>query len=414
MYISGVAKPVNQPDALGLLLNRIPRGGDAVLIADGEAGRVLLDLAADSLSGRRTRILRVADVLPGRLAALTPMAQAAGPAKGSVPEDEALSRSFQAMTVLDPACDRAVLLVGDAHALPRPALRYIQFAARSAAHLQLVFCGTRALFDVLNVEEFTWLRLRLKAGLVLTLAAPIPEDFDEPPVPVSVPDDPAAWAGEAATLVPGAQRPAVSAGRRSWPLRLGALAVLGLGGAASLMLAVRGGGADRPEASQQALSVVMQPPVPAAAPAPGTPVADAAPQADPGAASAATPDTRGAGPGSPPAVPATLPALGAPGTIAAMPSQPRAVVPEPEPPPGLARSVGRPAGLAAASRPATATPGNRARRLREARDQGPRDDDWAQPQPEFGSWTAPSTQPTRYIGSYTTDASGVRAFRPGP
>ena len=234
MYMSSAAKPVNQPDALRLLLDRILRGGDATLIAESDASRVLLDLAADCLSGRRIRIIRAADVLPSHSAALMRSAHAAGQAKAGMPDDEALSRSFQTLTVLDPSCDRIVLLVGDAHALPHLALRYIQFVSRSAAHLQLVFCGTQALFDPLNIEEFTRLRARLGAGLALTLAAPIPEDRDAPPP--SVPDHPAARAGKAAALRPGARRPAVSASKRSWPRLLGALALLGLGGAAGLML----------------------------------------------------------------------------------------------------------------------------------------------------------------------------------
>lgn len=434
VHMSSAAKPVNQPDALGLLLDRVRRGGDATLIAEGEAGYVLLDLAADSLSGRRIRVLRAEEVLPSRLAA--PAGRVAGPARAGVPEDEVLSRSFQALTVLDQACDRIVLLVGDAHALRRPALRYIQFASRSAPHLQLVFCGTRALLDALNLEEFAWLRARLMAGLVLTLAPPIPEDFDEEPAPSTDPGDPAEWAEEAAAPFPGVQRPAVSASGRSWPLRLGALALLGLvGGAASLMLVPRGGGADRPATIQQALSVVVPPPPPPAMPAPGMPApvmpapgvsaTGAASQADPGTSTAATPDAlsprppamaadaQGAGAGVP-SVPVTPPPAGAPGPVAMRP--PTASLPESEPPepPGPARSLGRPSSVAAASRAAAATSASRARRLREAREQAPRDDEWASPQPEFGSWTAPSTQPTRYIGSYTTDANGVRAFRPEP
>ena len=212
MYMSNAAKPVNQPDALRLLLDRILRGGDATLIAEGDAARVLLDLAADCLSGRRIRVLQAADVLPSRSAASMPSAHATGQ-KAGVPDDETLSRSFQALTVLDPSCDRIVLLVGDAHTLLHPALRYIQFASRSAAHLQLVFCGTRAFFDLLSIEEFTWLRVRMGAGLALTLAAPIPEDWDAP-LP-SVPDGPAAWAEEAAPPRPDARRPAVSASTRS-------------------------------------------------------------------------------------------------------------------------------------------------------------------------------------------------------
>ena len=431
MYMSSAAKPVNQPDALRLLLDRILRGGDAALIAEGAAARVLLDLAVDCLSGRRIRILQVADVLPSHSAALMPPAHAAGQAKAAMPDDEALSRSFQALTVLDPSCDRIVLLVGDAHALPHSALRYIQFVSRSAAHLQLVFCGTRAFFDLLDIEDLTWLQARLGTGLVLTLAAPIPEDWDAPPP--SVPDDPAAWAKEAAMSHPGARIPAVSASGRSWSRLLGALALLGLGGAAGLMLGLRSGGADRPAAVQQAASVVVQPPAPLDAPAPAMPAADAALQADPRPTPAAPDDlpphppamagdAQGAGPGAPSNMPAAPPAAGAPGALVTVRSPPRAGMtgsqPRPsEPPPVLARSLGRPSAPAASSSAAATALSSRMRQLREARERSappPRDDQWASPEPAFGSWTAPVSQPPRYIGSYTTDANGVRMFRLEP
>ncbi len=422
--MSSAAKPVNQPDALRLLLDRTLRGADATLIAEGDAARVLLDLAADCLSGQRIRILRAAEVLPSRPAA--PMAHAGGPAPGG-PDDDALSRSFRALTVLDPACDRIVLLAGDAQALKPSALRYIQFASRSATHLQLVFCGTRAFFDVLNAEEFTWLRTRLRAGLVLTLAAPIPEEEEEedaPPPPPSVPDDLLAWAREAAAPLSGARGPAVSASSQSWPLRLGALALLGLGGAASLVLGMPGG-ADRPAAGRQAASMV-QPPAPQDAPAPAVPLAGDAPHAAPGPAPAVPDapspsqpamagDAQGAGPALPAGVPVPPPSTKAPGALVTVWLPPKAGMPENEPPPpGLARSLGRPGAPAASSRVAAA--GSRARRLRDAKDQPapPRDDQWAPSEPAFGSWTAPVSQPPRYIGSYTTDANGVRMFRLEP
>ena len=430
MYMSSAAKPVNQPDALRRLLDQILRGGDATLIAEGDAAWVLLDLAAECLSGRRIRILRAADVLPSRSAAPMLSAHAAGQAAG-VPDDEALSRSFQALTVLDPSCDRIVLLVGNAHALTHSALRYIQFVSRSAAHLQLVFCGTQAFFDLLDSEEFTWLRSRLGAGLALALAAPIPEDWDASPP--SIPGDSAAWAGDAAAPRRGGRSSAVSASKRSWPLLLGALALLGLGGVAGLMLGTPSGGADRPAAIQQAASVVVQPPARSDAPAPVMPTVGAASRAAPGATSAApdTPalhtsgmagDAQGAGPGSPSSIPVKPPSATAPGTLVTVRSPPRASMPEneprpPESPPGLGRSLGRSNAPAASSRVVSTALSNRMRQLREAREQPaspPRDDQWVPSEPAFSSWTAPVSQPPRYIGSYTTDANGVRMFRLEP
>ena len=423
VYMSSAAQPVNQPDALRLLLDRLHRGADAALIAEGDGARVLLDLVADCLSSRRIRTLWAEAVLPSSPAA--PM-----------PDDAALSRSFQALTMLDGTCDRIVLLVGDAGTLSHPALRYIQFASRTAPHLQLVFCGTRAFLDTLNAEEFASLRARLTAGPVLALAAPITEDADtDAPLPAAVSDNPPAWAGKAAPPLPDAWGPAVSsAGKRSRALPLGALALLGLallgvGGAAGFVLGVRGAPADRPAASQQAASV--QPPTLPNASAPGMPGAGAASRADPEPVPAA-PDAlpppspamaggaQGAGPGSPPGgQPAPPPAV-APGPVVTVRSQPKAGLPEDprpsEPPTGVARSLGRPGAAAPSRAAAMAALESRVRRLREARDQAapPRDDEWASSQPAFGSWTAPESLPPRYIGSYAADANGVRVFHPEP
>ncbi len=426
--MSSAAQPVNQPDALRLLLDRLHRGADAALIAPGDGGRVLLDLVADCLSGQRIRTLWAAEVLPSSPAA--PM-----------PDNAALARSFQALTMLDGTCDCIVLLVGDAEALPHSAFRYIQFASRAAPHLQLVFCGTRAFLDTLDAQEFAHLHGRLTAGPVLALAAPITEDAPPPP---AVPDDPPSWVGEAAAPLPDAWGPAVSVRKRSRALPLGTLALLGLallglGGAAGFVLGGQGAPADRPAASQQAASV--QPPtLPEASSAPGTPGAGVASRADPEPArmapepARAAPDTpppppspvtaggaQGAGPGLPPGGQATPPAA-APSPVVTVRSQPRSGLPEDprslEPPPGLTRSLGRPNASAAPSRAAAAAAlDNRMRRLREAQDQAalsPRDDEWASSQPAFGSWTAPDRPPPRYIGSYSADANGVRVFHPEP
>lgn len=422
MYISSAAQPVNQPDALRLLLDRLHRGADAALIAGGDGARVLLDLVADCLSGRRIRTLWAEEVLPSSPAA-------------SMPDDAALSRSFQALTMLDGTCDRIVLLVGDAETLPHSALRYIQFASRTAPHLQLVFCGTRAFLDTLKAEEFAGLRGRLTAGPILALAAPIAEDEGEDaPPPPAVSDDPPAWAGEAAAPLPGAWGPAVSARRRSRAVPLGAmalfgLALLGLGGAAGFVLGMQDAPVDKPKASQQAASV--QPPTSPNASAPEMLGADVASRADPEAAPAAsdarslpvvTGGAQGADSGPPPSEQPVPPPAGVPSPVVTVRSQPRPGLPEEprpsEPPTNLARSLGRPNASTVPSRAAAmAALDSRIRRLREAREQAappPRDDEWTPSQPAFDSGTAPASLPPRYIGSYTADANGVRVFHPEP
>ena len=437
MYISSPVQPVNQPDALRLLLDRIFGGADVILITEGDGGRVLLDVAADCLAERRSRILWAAEVLPGTLGVPMPLPRAAGQSKTNVLDDELLTHGFQALTMLDQTCDRIVLLVSDAHALQPSALRYIQFAGRSGAPLQFVFCGTRKFFDLLNAEEFAWLRARLKDGLVVTLAPPIAETPDVPPGLPAVPKDPAAWVEETAVPLLNARRPAVSASTPSWILRLGAMALLGLGGAACLVLSMRNGGADGPTASRQATAVIQPSgsPEPPAMPAPGTPVVGSSVSRSDLAAGTAAPgvpapdpsgmdsDVQSAGPGSPSIIP---PAPALPEAVITVRPQSVAGMPEPEPnalqppesAPGQVHSPGRHNASAAASRIAGAAPGSRARRLKEARDQSvplpAGDDQWLATQPAFSSREVPDGRSPRYIGSYATDANGVRMFRLGP
>lgn len=440
MYISSVAQPVNQPDALRLLLDRILGGADVTLISEGDGGRVLLDLAADCLAELRSRILRAAEVLPGTLGVPMPPPHMAGQSKAGVPDDELLTRGFQALTVLDQTCDRIVLLVSDAHALQYPALRYIQFVSRSGAPLQFVFCGTHRFFDQLNVEEFGWLRVRLMAGLVVTLAAPIAEASDMSPGFPSVPKDPEAWVEDTAAPLPGIGKSAVSASTSSWILRLGALALLGLGGVACLMLSMQNGEADGPAVSRQAATVIQpsRPPESPAMSAPATQVSGGNASHSDSEASAAAPDVpaphspvmgsdvQGAGPGSASIVPLTPLSTAASNASITIWSQTKAGVPEsesnasrlPEPLPGPARNLGQQSASAVPSRTVGAASGSRARRLKEARDQSAPlpagGDHWLEPQPAFNSREPPDGRSPRYIGSYATDANGVRMFHLEP
>lgn len=444
MYISSAAKPMNQPDALRLLLDRILGGADATLISEGinegDGGRVLLDLAADCLAGRRSRILWAAEVLPGTLGMPMPSMRAAGPSEAGSPDDEVLAQGFQALTALDQTCDRIVLLVSDAHALQHSALRYIQLAGRSGSHLQLVFCGTREFFDLLDEKEFAWLRARLMAGLVVTLAGPIAEGSDLPPCLPSVPAEPAARLGETDAPLLGAHRLAASASMPFWVLRLGALALLGLGGAACLTLSMQGGKAGGPPSSRQAAAVVQSPtpsePKAASAPEaqiPGGIASRADPDASHAAPDAQAPhppvmagDVQDAGPGSPSSMPLASLSTTAPGASITVWSQTKAGTPEPEPNeqraleplPDPARGLGWQSGPGAPPRTAAAS-GSRTRRLKEARDQPaplPAGNRWLTPQPAYGSWETetPGSRSPRYIGSYATDANGVRAFRLEP
>lgn len=439
MYISSVAKPVNQPDALRLLLDRILGGADVTLISEGDGGRVSLDLAADCLAELRSRVLRAAEVLPGTLGVPMPSSHRAGQADVGVLDDELLTHGFQALTVLDQTCDRIVLLVSDAHALQYPALRYIQFVSRSGAPLQFVFCGTHKFFDLLNVKEFEWLRARLMAGLVVTLAAPIAEASETSPSFSSVPEGPAAWVEETAMPLPRVGSSAVPASAPSWILRLGALALLGLGGAAGLMVITQNGEADRPPVNMQAAAVIQpsRPPEPPAVPAPETQVSGGSifysdSKATTAASDVPAPyppvtssDMQGASPGSPSIVPLTPSSTAASGAAITVWSQTKAGMPEsgpnefglPEPRPGPARIPVLQITPAVPSRTVGAASGSRARRLKETKDQSAPlpagGGQWSEPQPAFSS-REQSDSPPRYIGSYATDANGIRKFRLEP
>ena len=310
MYISGAGQTIRPSNAFPLLVDSILGGGDVILISDGGDERALLDQAATSLAGMRTRVLRASDVLPDGIRVSMQSGDTADPSRSSIPDDEFLTQSYVALTVLDETCDRIVLLISDAHALQHSALRYIQFVSRSCGHLQLVFCGTHEFLNLLEIKSFDWLHTRLLAGLVVSLATPSARvPTASPPVPL-VPDTRAATVGEAMAFRPVVPKPGFITGMSFRNVRLAPLALVGMGGAAWLTLCVQHGAKTGPITSRQDL---VQPATlePLAVIAPDTPVngrviVRAAPETNPAApnASASHPsdvaeDARGAGPASP-------------------------------------------------------------------------------------------------------------------
>ena len=89
-----------------------------------------------------------------------------------VQHDEFLKLGFQALTTLDAACDRIVLLINDANTLRPSALRYIQLACGAGTHLQLVLAGKRGFLDLIGPNEFAHLRERLATGPIITPPLP--------------------------------------------------------------------------------------------------------------------------------------------------------------------------------------------------------------------------------------------------
>ena len=118
------------------------------------------------LATGRTRVLRVSPPLD-----LRGFMEQVG-RKGHAAGDDDVERGFNALTTLDPSCDRIVLLVEDAHLLPHTTLFYLKFVLRGEPPLQMAFAGRPEIADTLALEGFTGLRERF--SLQLTMPAPSP------------------------------------------------------------------------------------------------------------------------------------------------------------------------------------------------------------------------------------------------
>lgn len=181
--------PLPEPEALRLILDRVLGGGDAV-VAGGSGVPALLDAVADALSLKRCRVLRASALAPGGLSLSGLMAQITKRPDIDGHDDEVLELGFQALTVPDADSEAVALLVEGGEMLHRTALRYLQFTCRSAPALRLVLAGQTGMPD-LQVDEMAFLRTRLAAGPVITLAAELPEMpaalLDEPPPDTGTP-----------------------------------------------------------------------------------------------------------------------------------------------------------------------------------------------------------------------------------
>ena len=441
------ASPTLQPDVLGRLLDAILAGDDVTLFIRNDDGRVLLDTAAERLSAMRCRALRAVETAADGLSLSTLMAQVVGqPVPNAQPKaqyDEFLRRSFQALTALDNTCDRIVLLVSDANTLQPAAIRYIQLACRAGTSLQLVLAGKRGFLDLLNAHEFAHLRERLATGPIITPAPPRPAvapvapvasvpprpiyDASPAPAPERVAPErvapervapervaPEQLAPEQAAWLPS--RPVLSSSSdASNRKRLTALAGIGLGVATCVALTIWAGGGSKPATapSQQAALVVESlavpdkavaelpqvPPAPAAVPAP---VAQQ-PPAPALEAPAPAQEARA------PAQEAPAPAQEANAPAVSPPTAPSVVAP-PSPVTSPAKSVNRKSTLAQQRAAAARAPVLNAGNVAAWEDPyPPPPHDW-RPAPQQ-AMTDPPDEPKSYIGTYTTDANGIRAFR---
>lgn len=436
-----------------LVRDEILAGSDVVLSSERGSGRAMLDLVASSLAATRTRVLRV-DAAAEEPGVMGLVAQTAGRPDSTSLDDQVIGRSFHALTALDDACERVVLLVSDAHLLGRAALRYVQFACSVASSLRLVLAGRRDLLDPLNTDEFEPLHTRLASGSFLTLPAGVAHATPAPSLARQALAAPAVLEAKAAPSAPALSGSlARHWGRRS-PV---AWASLGLGAAAMVVLAVWSGEQQRerttpspPTATLAAQTLPRSSDLPLRAARETQPSgAAAAPVAGPGAASvpSETPHSPGTAAAAAPqgeagaVAAATEPSSTASPPIAALPSSANpgsaqgAAVSAPQPrrteaPLREARSVSSQGGVttkrSTTAQPRAAASGPRATGF-GALPYQERDYQYAGPSYERLPWrSAPAAIPPwwgaaanpypaqPYIGTYTTDANGVRMFRFGP
>ena len=203
------------PEVLRRLLDQVLTGGDAVL--DGPGAPSALDGAAALLAAQRCRVVRASAAGPGGLDLSGLIGQVTSQPDLAVQDGASLEQGAQALTDLDDGCDRIVLLLDGAGALPAVTLRYLQLTCRTSASLRLVLVGRP---DALDGPEFGYLRARLSARPVLVpqaaAAAPQPAGASVPGL-VALPTE----RSRPVAVVTGRVRPAAAV--------LGMAACLGLG-----------------------------------------------------------------------------------------------------------------------------------------------------------------------------------------
>lgn len=166
---NGHGSPQNRLWLTDKLIAQLTGGGSFLLTGTDDTSAVLA-AAVGILKKRRTRVLKVCPPLD--LQGFMEQVGRTGDAVG----DSDVERGFNALTTLDPTCDRVVLVVEDAHLLPHNTLFYLQFVLRAEPPLQLAFAGCPEVADVLALEGFAGLRARF--SLHLTVSAPFSKTAD--------------------------------------------------------------------------------------------------------------------------------------------------------------------------------------------------------------------------------------------
>lgn len=160
---NGHGSPQNRAWLIDQLVTHLT-GGGSLLLTGVDGAAAVLAATADILAKGRTRVLTVRPPLdlPGIMEQIG--------RSGHAPGDDDVERGFNALTTLEPACDRVVLVVEDAHLLPHTTLFYLQFVLRAKPPLQLALAGHVEVADALALEGFAGLRACI--SLHLTMAAP--------------------------------------------------------------------------------------------------------------------------------------------------------------------------------------------------------------------------------------------------
>lgn len=131
------------------------------------AGRTaLLDEAIAKLPELPPRLVRIHDPRPAQLGLDGLVAQALGRQGAEAPSEDDLVAVFELLAG-DHGANRALLVVDGAEQLSLQAVRYIQFACRSAPELQIIFAGAHAFRDLLADDEFAHLRRRLRPDILV-------------------------------------------------------------------------------------------------------------------------------------------------------------------------------------------------------------------------------------------------------
>ena len=154
--------PPDAPELIAHMLGDLYLGLDTTIVASAAEGYALLDEAAAQLARGRTRVLRVPAPSPGSLTLAGLLTRLGPVTEGG---KQAPEQGIEALTQLDPSCDRIALLVSSAEGLDYSALRAIQIAAEAQPKLRLVLAGTPALLEILEHPELNLLHSRLNRAL---------------------------------------------------------------------------------------------------------------------------------------------------------------------------------------------------------------------------------------------------------